>query len=213
MSELRPSQRKYIRSYLGSPGRVGSCSWLDTQWKYFAWDVIITASHFTQASYRARNADSLFNWNSKYFKSGYRSEFQIKLKIRAQTGSNRELIIPFYRKNVKVCAAIALDSHILRTPQSEQFLFITVEMSHKEVSSQTLSRWVKSMLTNSSVDTQLFLVHSTHHASTLATASKGINIDSIKRAAWTVMSQTCEILSSTLRKNSNKNYRSSPVFL
>jgi len=51
--------------------------------------------------------------------------------------------------------------------------FISYKKPHKAVSSQTISRWLKSVLNDCGVRTDIFATHSTRHASTLLAASKG----------------------------------------
>lgn len=70
-------------------------------------------------------------------------------------------------------------------------LFISIKKPHKEVSSQTLSRWIKKTLSDSGIDTTTFDAYSTRHASTSSAKRNGISIDVIKKAAgWTESSKT-----------------------
>lgn len=62
-------------------------------------------------------------------------------------------------------------------------LFISYRKPYKSVSSQTLGRWVKSMLDEAGIDVSIFSAYSIRHASTSFAASKGINIDEIRRTA------------------------------
>ncbi|XP_070529823.1 uncharacterized protein [Cardiocondyla obscurior] len=65
-------------------------------------------------------------------------------------------------------------------------LFISCRRPYKPVSSQTLGHWVKSELGAAGVDVSIFSAHSTRHAATSLAASKGINLEEIRRTAgWT----------------------------
>ncbi|EFN79478.1 hypothetical protein EAI_12432, partial [Harpegnathos saltator] len=63
--------------------------------------------------------------------------------------------------------------------------FISYCKPYFSVSSQTIDRWVKSVLEarTSGIDVSIFSAHSTCHASTSLAASRGININKIRRTA------------------------------
>nr|CAH7748607.1 unnamed protein product [Callosobruchus chinensis] len=52
-----------------------------------------------------------------------------------------------------------------------------------KATTQTLGRWVKSVLVESGIDTKKFTAHSTRHAATSAAARKGLHFDTIRLAA------------------------------
>ena len=57
---------------------------------------------------------------------------------------------------------------------------------HKPVCTNTLARWIKSVLISSGVDTSVFKAHSVRSASTSYAYAKGVPIAEILRAAdWT----------------------------
>lgn len=70
----------------------------------------------------------------------------------------------------------------LRRDNCDSF-FISYRKPHNSVSSQTLGRWVKSMLKAAGINTSIFSAHSTRHASTSLAASKGLNVEEIRRTA------------------------------
>lgn len=104
------------------------------------------------------------------------------------------LILPFFDSNTIICPAAALTIYLKKTKslrKEENKLFIAIKKPHKAVGSQTLSRWIKSVLSNSGLDTSKFSAYSTRHASTSAAERSGVNIDLILKAAgWTEKSQT-----------------------
>lgn len=87
-----------------------------------------------------------------------------------------------------------MTSYLKRTKilrNEENKLFVAIKKPHKAVGSQTLSRWIKSVLSVSGLDTSKFGAYSTRHASTSAAKRSGVSIDLIlKSAGWTNKSQT-----------------------
>nr|CAH7741143.1 unnamed protein product [Callosobruchus chinensis] len=60
----------------------------------------------------------------------------------------------------------------------------------RNATAQTISRWIKTMLEKSGVDTNRYTAHSTRHASASAAARKGFSYDTIRTATgWTQKSQ------------------------
>lgn len=122
----------------------------------------------------------------------------IKIPDRIKTtGLNRSqpvLVLPYYHKNKKVCVATALRTYLDRTKENRKnidSLFLSHKRPFKAVTSQTLSRWVKNVLEECGIDTNIFTAHSTRHASTSAASRNGIDIDTLRRTAgWTKTSNT-----------------------
>ncbi|XP_077263344.1 uncharacterized protein LOC143898093 [Temnothorax americanus] len=127
-----------------------------------------------------------------------RNLIEIKIPARIKTSRpGREqptLLIPFYPQNRDICVASTLEAYMERTRELRgrcTSLFISFKKPYKAVSTQTLSRWVKSTLTISGVDTKTFSAYSTRHASTSAAKRSGVSIDTIKKTAgWTIASET-----------------------
>lgn len=78
---------------------------------------------------------------------------EIKIPDRIKTSrlnkSQRTLIVPTYRENLKLCVVSALEAYMVKTKDlrgSEKKLFISFKKPFKAVSSQTLSRWIKNTL-------------------------------------------------------------------
>ncbi|KYM93747.1 hypothetical protein ALC62_15650 [Cyphomyrmex costatus] len=83
-----------------------------------------------------------------------------------------------------LCIVLLTEHYIKRTknlrPSSCDYLFISLSKSHRAISAQTFSRWLKG------INTEIFSAHSTRHASTSRAAQKGVTLDLIKKAAgWT----------------------------
>lgn len=97
------------------------------------------------------------------------------------------LRIPFFIPKPEICPGLCLKSYINKTRplrnNCQEKLFVSLRRPHRNVSSQTLSHWIKDVLTESGVDTDMFSAHSTRHASTSTARSLGVNIDIIRRTA------------------------------
>lgn len=122
---------------------------------------------------------------------------EIKIPERIKTSKLERnqpiLFLPFFKENLNICSANTLLCYIRRTKnlRSSSVLFISFKKPFKSASTQTLSRWVKEVLFESGVDTDVFTAHSIRHASTSAAKRKGVNIDLIRKAAgWTKKSAT-----------------------
>lgn len=109
-----------------------------------------------------------------------------RVKTSARSRSQPFLRLPFLDSDPDICVARALLAYLEKTKNLrgiEQSLFISTKPPHKKVSTQTLSRWIKVILSKSGINVQKFSAYSTRHASTSAAARKGLNFDSIRLAA------------------------------
>lgn len=115
----------------------------------------------------------------------------IKISARLKTsgiGKSQPLLVfkPFTEKP-ELCV-FSLTRFYIDLPRklrsnSCDSLFVSFRSPYKAVSSQTLGRWVKAELDAAGIDVSIFSAHSTRHASTSFAASKGINLDEIRRTA------------------------------
>lgn len=103
------------------------------------------------------------------------------------------LKLPIFSNKPKVCVASTIKLYLEKTEslrKDNNQLFIAIKKPHNEISTQTISRWIKKCLKNSGIDTSVFTAHSTRHAATSAALSKGIDLDTIRRTAgWSEQSQ------------------------
>ncbi|XP_011883839.1 PREDICTED: uncharacterized protein LOC105570989, partial [Vollenhovia emeryi] len=127
-------------------------------------------------------------------RDGYEIKISENIKTSRPGKVQPNLVIPVFKGNPSVCPAAALTTYLEKTKtlrNNENKLFIGVRKPHKAVGSQTLSRWIKSILGDSGLDTSKFIAYSTRHASTSAAGRSGVNIDLILRTAGrTKKSQT-----------------------
>nr|CAH7725186.1 unnamed protein product [Callosobruchus chinensis] len=74
-------------------------------------------------------------------------------------------------------------------PQGERKLILTHKKLHNAATRQTLSRWLKWVLENCNIDTNVFKRYSFKHASTSAALRGGANIETIRKSAGSTTSQ------------------------
>lgn len=115
-----------------------------------------------------------------------------KIKTSAINRSQPVLTLPYFRENSSLCVASILKKYLNRTQhirlQNDSKLF---KKPNHPATSQTISRWIKSVLKSSGIDISKYTAHSTRHASTSKAARSGVNIDTIKNTAgWTKKSET-----------------------
>uniref|UniRef100_A0A6V7IJE1 Tyr recombinase domain-containing protein n=1 Tax=Bracon brevicornis TaxID=1563983 RepID=A0A6V7IJE1_9HYME len=124
--------------------------------------------------------------------------YEIKIADRIKTSKINKpqpnLIIPFFKEDITICPASAMETYIELTKEirgKENKLLIAIKKPHKAVGTQTLSKWIKITLIDSGIDTKMFSAYSTQHASTSAAKRNIVTIDSIlKTAGWTQKSKT-----------------------
>lgn len=117
------------------------------------------------------------------------------IKTSAPGREQPVLFLPYFVENKNICPATVLTDYLLFTKnlRSENInnLLLTIKKPNKAATAQTISRWIKLVLSESGVDTSLFSAHSTRHASTSSASSAGVCIDTIRKTAgWTSRSQT-----------------------
>ena len=82
-----------------------------------------------------------------------------------------------------------------RMAKEHSQLFISLIRPYNVVTSSTIARWLKSVLTKSGIDTGIFKAHSIRGASTSAAANAGVTTNDILNAAdWSSESVFPEVL-------------------
>ena len=97
------------------------------------------------------------------------------------------ILIPRYSVDPDICPYVCLEDYLERTKNLRQngTLLIATIKPHRPVGTQTLGRWIKTVLEGAGIDMSLFKPHSTRHASATAAFAADIPIDEIlKRAGW-----------------------------
>ena len=108
------------------------------------------------------------------------------------SGPPLEALYPAFPENRKLCPVQTLRAYELRTqamrPSSGRTrnpLFISVRKPHQPVKPATLGRWLKSMMHQAGVDTEVFSAHSTRGATTSKARLVGVSLgDIVKAANW-----------------------------
>lgn len=119
-------------------------------------------------------------------------EIQITARIKTSTVNRPQpyLIFPYFKEKPELCTASTIAYYMRLTeqhrPRGEKQLILTHKKPFRAASTQTISRWIKTILRVSGVDTRIFSGHSTRHAATSAAHRAGVSIDIIKQTAgWT----------------------------
>lgn len=104
------------------------------------------------------------------------------------------LVLPYFAEKPELCVTLCLKTYLSVTDgfgTNCNFLLLTLKPPVHHASSQTLSRWVKSVLKESGIDTSIYSGYSIRHASTSAAFRAGVDIDEIRRTAgWSLQSNT-----------------------
>lgn len=134
------------------------------------------------------NIDQIITLNDKII---------IKIKDLIKTskaGTNQPtLYLPFFNERPEICPARTLVAYLDKTInlRNSNQLFISHRKPFNRVTSQTLSRWIKSTLKDSGIDVTVFSSHSTRHAATSMAYRQGVSLDAIRQTAgWSGNSTT-----------------------
>ena len=109
-------------------------------------------------------------------------------KQSRQTKKIAEFFFPAFPANDKLCPVTTLRAYQERTrdrrkDKEHPQLFISLIKPYNGVTSSTIARWLKSVLTKSGIDTGMFKAHSIRGASTSAAANAGVTTNDILNAA------------------------------
>lgn len=137
----------------------------------------------------AQRVQSLASINIKNIKWGNPTQIVLpdQLKCSSLARPNPVLIVNEYKLDPKLCVISCLKVFVDRTSvyRSTDKLFISYLKPYNNVTSQTLSRWLKLSLKLGGIDTSMFKAHSFRHAATSKAAKSGLCIDSIlSRVGW-----------------------------
>ena len=102
-----------------------------------------------------------------------------------------QAFLAFYPHNKRLCPVDTLRHYLKATrevrpvfPSSKPDpLLISFFKPHKPISLPTLSRWLRTGLTNAGIDTEVFKVHSVRGASTTAAMNSNVPLEDIMKTA------------------------------
>ena len=107
---------------------------------------------------------------------------------QSRPGVNNPLVKLTAFEDKTLCVISTLKEYLTRTQNlrgSERQLFVSYQRSFRKVSRDTISRWVKTVLTDSGIDTSRFKPHSTRAASTSTANNTSVSLDDIfHTAGW-----------------------------
>ena len=137
----------------------------------------------------ADRASDIYLLNIEHMRiSNCEAKFQVAgLSKTRRSGPPRE--VTYHRFTEKeICPVHNLEVYLTRTKETRgncKSLFISCKKPHKQVSTSTLSQWMKSMLTEAGIDTDLFKGHSVRTAAASAAHKAGASIkDILKAGNW-----------------------------
>lgn len=110
------------------------------------------------------------------------------IKTTAPNRKNPKLVIPYFTTKQSICPAKTLHTYInmmnaFRSLPNTEKLILTSKKPNHNASAQSISRWIKGVLSDSGVDVTVYSAHSTRHAATSAARRAGVSLDLIKRTA------------------------------
>ena len=118
------------------------------------------------------------------------TQFVVNSLLKSSRPGKSSLIVslPAFPENEKLCAHSTLLHYIARTASIRQSLnssqvFVSYGKPYKVISSATLARWLKTVLSLAGIDTSIFKGHSFRGASTSKAFSLGVPLDVILKAA------------------------------
>ena len=98
----------------------------------------------------------------------------------------KSFFFPSFPQNPILCLVRTLSAYLDKTNQvrgSETKLFLPFIKPHKAVTSSTISRWLRTILEQAGINSEIFSAHSTPEASALAAARGGVTLEDILKAA------------------------------
>ena len=98
----------------------------------------------------------------------------------------KDFFFPRFTENVRLCPVHSLTLYIERTRQlrgTSTQLFIAIIKPHLPVTTSTVARWLKQVIGDSGIDTNVFKAHSVRGATTSAASNQGVTTEEILKAA------------------------------
>lgn len=196
--KLRPMKPKY--NSVWDPSRVLSyiCHWcplttlsLERLTKKTVMLLVLATGQ------RVQTLNSISLKNIKFSSNGVEIIFTDILKTSAPGRRQPQVILPYFSAQPEICPVMTLKHYIEVTSglrpndDSSDYLFITFKKPYHRASCQSISRWLKQVMSESGIDTTRFTAHSTRHAATSRAHREGLSVDSIIRAVgWSPRSSS-----------------------
>lgn len=146
-------------------------------------------------AHRAQTLSLIKLDNVKIGPTGVQIGISDVIKTSAAGREQPVLFLPYFHENKAICPATAIEDYINMTNNIRSMttnnLILTYKRPHKPATSQSISRWIKQVLSASGVNVSTFSAHSTRHAATSTASASGVSLDIIRKTAgWTNKSQS-----------------------
>lgn len=131
--------------------------------------------------------------NIKFTSDGIQITITDTIKTSSRNSLHPILQLKVYKNNLEICPVTIIKTYLKMTEpirQNMEHLVLTFKRPYKNASSQSISRWIKSVLGEAGIDINMFSAHSTRHAATSAANRAGLSIDLIRKTAgWSKNSE------------------------
>lgn len=131
-----------------------------------------------------------------FISSGVNIKISEPTKTSIQTGYYPFISFSWFKEEPRLCVVKSLSEYISFTEKfrnGEDHLFLTLNKPYKKASVNTLSRWIKGVLSKAGIDISIFGSHSTRHSASSAAWRAGVSLEEIRKAAgWSGQSKTFE---------------------
>ena len=118
--------------------------------------------------------------------------------------------IKAFTEDKLICPVTALKEYVARTlpvRQQNSQLLLSYQKPHKPVSSETIGKWIKKILTRAGIDNTVFGAHSTRSASTSAAKVGNIAISTIMNAAgWSNTKTFSKFYDKPIERDQQENF-------
>ena len=117
--------------------------------------------------------------------------FQINKLLKTSRPAKHfsHLVLQAYPTDEQLCIFKTIQAYLAKTKPlrgKHTQLLISYQKPHKPVSTDTIARWLKTVLEKAGIDTNIFHAHSTRAASTSAAKTAKLSVNTIMDAAgWT----------------------------
>lgn len=111
--------------------------------------------------------------------------------VKTSAPGRKQPVITFPRlQGNKLCVTSTIEAYIQKSNKfrdsKNNNLFISHVKPYKNVTSQTIARWLKCILKEAGIYTNVYLAHSFRHSSVSKASAMGCNVDLIlQKASWT----------------------------
>ena len=97
----------------------------------------------------------------------------------------RKLFLPSFPENRNLCVIESLKDYTMRTVliRKDENLLVSYATPHRAIGSQTVSRWIRTVLLTAGINSQ-YTSHSTRSAATSTAADNSVPIDILAAADW-----------------------------